>query len=233
MHILTRNQFVLGALFAGQLNSGINGAWMLLYLADDKKWHQLVKDEVDTVANRYCADATVPLADKLMQVPMEAWENEFPTIDLVLKESIRLQLGGNAFRKNISGKPIPLNKEGTEVIPPDAFATYAVTELHHNPDIYNDHERFDPARYLPDRAEDKKRPYAWIGWGVSRHPCLGMRFAKLENNIITAFWIANFDNFELVDASGKVTGAPYVSRNFHSAHKPEEKVFVNYKIRED
>lgn len=206
---------------------------MLLYLADDKKWHQLVKEEVDTVANRYCPDTSVPLGDKLMQVPMEAWENEFPTIDLVLKESIRLQLGGNAFRKNISGKPIPLNKEGTEVIPVDAFATYAVTELHHNPDIYADHDRFDPARYLPDRAEDKKRPYAWIGWGVSRHPCLGMRFAKLENNIITAFWVANFDRFELVDANGKVTEAPYVSRNFHSAHKPEDKVFVNYKIRED
>ena len=233
MRILIMQQFILGALFAGQLNSGINAAWMLLYLADNKKWHQLVKEEVDTVASRYCADTSLPMSERLMKVPIEAWESEFPTIDLVLRESIRLQLGGNAFRKNISGKPIPLNKEGTEVIPTDAYATYAVTELHLNADIYTDPNTFDPARYLPDRAEDKKAPYAWIGWGVSRHPCLGMRFAKLENTIITAFWVANFDGFELVDANGKVTEPPHVSRNFHSAHKPDDKVFVNYKIREE
>jgi cytochrome P450 len=114
---------VLGALFAGQLNSGINAAWMLLYLADNDHWHELVREEVESAANRHCTDTSLPLVDRLMQVPMEAWESEFPTIDLILKESIRLQLPGAAFRKNLSGQPIPVNKEGTEVIPADGYAT--------------------------------------------------------------------------------------------------------------
>jgi cytochrome P450 len=206
---------------------------MLLYLADNKKWHDLVLEETERVADRYCSDSSLPLVDRLMHVPMEAWEFEFQTTDLVLKECIRLQLPGSAFRKNISGRPIPLNKEGTEVIPPDAYAAFAVVDVHLNPDIYPDPERFDPERYFPDRAEDKKKQYGWVGWGVSRHPCLGMRFAKLENNIITAFWMAAFKDMQLVDAKGNASGPPAVDRNFHSATKPAQKVFINYTPREN
>lgn len=224
---------MLGALFAGQLNSGINAAWILFYLAEDKYWYDLVRQEVDAAANRYCADKSIPLVERLMKVPMEAWESEFPNIDLVLKESIRLQLPGAAFRKNISGRPIPLNKEGTEVIPTDAYATFAVRDIHRNPSIYTEPERFDPTRYLEGRAEDKNKQYGWIGWGVSRHPCLGMRFAKLENNIITAMWVASFDVTGVVDADGKKTTPPEIDVNLHAAHKPERKVFINYKVRED
>lgn len=205
---------------------------MLIYLADNNHWFNLVREEVDSVVNQYCPDTSLPLANRLTRVPIEAWESAFPTIDLVLKESMRLQLQGSAFRKNTSGRPIPVNKEGTEFIPVDAYATVAVADIHHNPEIYTDHETFDPARYLPDRAEDKKKQYGWIGWGVSRHPCLGMRFAKLENNIITAFWVACFDGAELVDGNGNKTVPPVVNRNFHSAHKPERKVLVKYRVRE-
>jgi sterol 14-demethylase len=154
-------------------------------------------------------------------------------IDLVLKESIRLQLPGAAFRKNVSGRPIPLNKEGTEVIPTDAYAAFAVRDIHRNTTIYTDPEKFDPERYFPDRAEDKNKQFAWIGWGVGRHPCLGMRFAKLENNIITAFWMAAFKDMELVDKNGKASGLPAIDVNFHSAAKPKQKVYVNYKLREN
>jgi cytochrome P450 len=224
---------VLGALFAGQLNSGINAAWMLLYLADNDHWHELVREEVESAANRHCADSSLPLVDRLMQVPMEAWESEFPTIDLILKESIRLQLPGAAFRKNLSGRPIPVNKEGTEVIPADGYATLHVANIHRDPDVYTKPDSFDPARYLPGRAEDKNKQYGWIGWGVSRHPCLGMRFAKLENNIITAMWVASFEGMQLVDAKGEKTAPPKINMNLHSAHKPDTKVYINYKVREN
>lgn len=205
---------------------------MIVFLSKNEHWLQRVREEVDSVADRYGGDKSLPIIDRLMQVPMEAWESEFPVIDLCLKESIRLNLNGTAFRKNISGKPIPLNKEGTEVIPPEAYALYPVADIHHNPSIYTDHETWDPSRYLPDRAEDKKAQHAWLGWGVSRHPCLGMRFAKLENNVITAFWMASFEGMELVDAKGREMDPPEINKNAHSAHKPEKKMFINYKLRE-
>jgi cytochrome P450 len=91
---------------------------------------------------------------------------------------------------------------------------------------------WDPSRYLPDRAEDKKAPNAFVGWGTGRHPCLGMRFAKLESNIITVFFCSMFDfellneNFELMDTQ------PPININNWQASPPDKKVYIKYKLRE-
>ncbi|OAA56524.1 cytochrome P450 6A1 [Niveomyces insectorum RCEF 264] len=101
-----------------------------------------------------------------------------------------------------------------------------------NPDIYPDPERWNPGRYLPDRAEDKKAPLSYVGWGTGRHPCLGMRFAKLEVGIIAAMFTAAFD-FELVDDKGKkVDTAPSPNRNYFAASKPDEEVRIRYTMRQ-
>lgn len=68
-----------------------------------------VRQEVDNVADKYHPDKSVPLKERLMSLPIEAWENEFPLIDLCLREVIRLQLSGTASRKNL-GPDIPLNE---------------------------------------------------------------------------------------------------------------------------
>ena len=168
-----------------------------------------------------------------MHIPIEAWEREFPILDICLKDSIRLQLSGTAFRQNISGRPIPLNKSGTEVIPPEAYVAYGTADVHYDPSIYPDPEVWDPARYLPERAEDKKKLYGWVGWGVSRHPCLGMRFAKLENNIITAFWLAMFDEVRLEDAKGNEIEPPRCNTDNHTAKRPDVPVRLRYNVRKD
>jgi sterol 14-demethylase len=71
-----------------------------------------------------------------------------------------------------------------------------------DPSIYPDPEKWDPERYLPDRAEDKKVPMGYLGWGAGRHPCAGMKVAKLEMRMITAMFIAGYD-FTLVNGKDK------------------------------
>ncbi|KAK4983174.1 hypothetical protein LTR66_008926 [Elasticomyces elasticus] len=221
--------FVLGALFAGQLNSGINAAWVLVYLATSSEWLSRVRAEVEAVAAKYSPNSTAPLPERLAALPIEAWETEFPILDMCLKDSIRLSMVGTAFRLNTSGADI---KVGDEVIPPDALVAYPTGDIHQNPDIYPDPTRWDPGRYAPERAEDKKRQYAWMGWGLARHPCLGMRFAKLESNIITTFFVAYFD-FELVGRDGGLMKEPpKVDLNGFQASKPKKNVFLKYRLRE-
>lgn len=222
--------FILGALYAGQLNSGINAAWVIVYLANNDYWRGKVWEEVKTVIEKYDSDASKSYADRLASAPLEAWENELPTIDLCLRDSIRLNTAGSMFRKNETTKAVTL-ADGTK-IPPGAFAAYPVADIHLNPKIYANPEEWDPSRYLPDRAEDHKTNHAYIGWGAGRHPCLGMRFAKLEQNIILAFFLAKFD-FELADKNGKrVEGVPRTDFNAHSAVKPKNKIYVKYSVRE-
>lgn len=51
---------------------------------------------------------------------------------------------------------------------------YLTDNCHFNPDIYSEPLKWDPDRYATGRAEDKKGQYAYLGWGVGRHSCLGM-----------------------------------------------------------
>ncbi|KAI5199546.1 cytochrome P450 6A1 [Aureobasidium subglaciale] len=222
--------FVLGALYAGQLNSGINAAWVIIYLANDGYWLSQVREEVKALAEKYDSDTSKSMADRLMSAPLEAWENELPTIDLCLRESIRLNSLGSMFRKNDSTEPVKMSN-GAE-IPPGGFAAYHMANVHLNPEVYADPEKWDPSRYLPGREEDRKTKFGYIGWGAGRHPCLGMRFAKLEQNIILAFFLAYFD-FELVDKDGKqVERVPKGDMNAFAAEKPKNRVYVKYSVRE-
>lgn len=59
-----------------------------------------------------------------------------------------------------------------------------------------------------------------------------MRFAKLEQNIITAYFVASFD-FQLEDKSGtKINTAPLIDYNRHSAHKPKIPQYLRVTPRE-
>ncbi|CBY02103.1 similar to cytochrome P450 [Plenodomus lingam JN3] len=223
-------EFILGALFAGLLNSGINAAWVACYLATSPEWLHRVHNEIRTTAAKHARNPNAPLYNQLDDIPLDAWENEFPVIDLCLRDSIRLNLLGTALRRNISGKPIPTGT-GDEVIPPGAFVTYATGDIHLNPTVYPDPHKWDPSRYLPGRSEDKAKDHAFVGWGAGRHPCLGMRFAKLEQNIILAYFVAAFE-FSLQDGNGRLlTVPPRVDYNRHSAHKPKERQYLKVSPR--
>jgi cytochrome P450 len=182
-------EFIVSALFAGLLNSGINAAWVMCYLATSPEWLARTREEVRNTAAKYARDTTMPLRYQLDDVPLEAWEAEFPIVDMCLRDSIRLNLLGTAIRRNISGRPIPI-ANGNEVIPPGAFATYAIGDIHLDPTVYPDPHKWDPSRYLPDRAEDKKKNHGFVGWGVGRYPC--RKYAPLLHDLETdmASWYA-------------------------------------------
>ncbi|RYO88763.1 hypothetical protein DL766_005187 [Monosporascus sp. MC13-8B] len=223
--------FQIGALFAGQINSGINAAWVHVHLARNPEWLARVREEVDAAVARHRREESQTPADVLSTLTVDDWESEFPLIDLCLRESIRMNLPGTAFRKNVSSRDIPVGSAG-EVIPAGAFATYWLDEVHMDESLYPYPQRFDPGRYFENRAEDKKVHHGFLGWGSGRHPCLGMKFAKLEMAVITAYFVATFD-FELSDKDGNLsTKAPRpVGRNQKQAEKPKEPIYLRYKPR--
>ena len=88
-----------------------------------------MRKEVRAVADKYCP-GNEPLLDRLSRLPLEVWEQDFPVMEICLKDSIRLQTHGTGFRKNVSGRPMQL---GTEVLPEDGFLVYHFGEHHRNP----------------------------------------------------------------------------------------------------
>ena len=219
---------MIGSLFAAQQNSGINAGWVLLYLATNAEWNAIARKEVEEVASRHCPDPAIPLLEKLSTLSYDTWENEFPMLYLCLKDSIRLHANGACFRRNTSGRPIAIGKSG-EVVPPGFFASYHIADVHLDPAIYPEPDRWDPSRYLAGREEDKKQPMAFLGWGAGRHPCVGMKFARLEHNIIIAHWLAMFERFEICDGnSATIHEAPATDYNAYASGKPKDPVYLKY-----
>ncbi|EUC42142.1 hypothetical protein COCMIDRAFT_39795 [Bipolaris oryzae ATCC 44560] len=192
--------FVFGAFFAGLANPTINVGWLISYLAAAPEWQDKVRQEVRKAVAKYARDTNASLRKQLDDIPIEAWESEFPLINACLRDTIRLHILPLFFRKNMTSDDIPLGN-GKEVIPGGAVVAYPSYDIHLNPEVYTNPYEWDPSRYMPDRAEDTKRLHGYVGWGSGLHPCLGIRSATLLITMVVAYFVASFD-FQLVDKNG-------------------------------
>ncbi len=83
-------------------------------------------------------------------------------------------------------------------IPAGDIVMASPTVSHRLPSVFTNPETYDPDRFAPPREEDKKKPFAFIGFGGGRHGCLGGNFAYLQIKAIWSVLLREFD-FELVD----------------------------------
>ncbi|KJA20465.1 hypothetical protein HYPSUDRAFT_43159, partial [Hypholoma sublateritium FD-334 SS-4] len=220
-------QFILGVIFAGVINTGIQSCWALLFLATNPEWRLKVKAEVDSMIEKHTnTTAGEPLHKRLASVPASVWEDEMPVMDLVIRETLRVISTSTLLRRNVVED---ITVSGG-VIKQGDFIAYNVTDAHRYPDIYTDADQFDPARFLPGREEDKKSTFAFLGWGVGRHPCTGMKVAKLEIKLVVAMILATYE-FDVVDSSGRPSkNLPEHDRNdIHQARPVGEHVYLKFK----
>lgn len=137
-------------------------------------------------------------------------------LELALRETLRLTVNSAALRRNLAEDLNVCDKK----LPLGSFVTYSFSDAHLNPEIYTNPRQFDPGRFLPGREEDKKQAYGFLGWGgggylfrgyhtlfpnysfSGRHPCVGMKIAKLEIKIIIALFFTGYE-YDVVDAHGR------------------------------
>ena len=118
--------FVAGALFAGVINSSINAGAVLAFLAYQPEWQDKVRKELYEVVETYASPESKgrPVEERLTTLPLEVWETKFPSVDLCLKESIRLNLWGCGYRRNNTNTPVEIPGSKGEIIPAGQFAAY-------------------------------------------------------------------------------------------------------------
>jgi sterol 14-demethylase len=103
-----------------------------------------------------CKEDSTSLSLRLGAVPLEAWENEVPVLDAIIRETTRLAQPHTAMRRNV-GPELYINNK---IIPTDAYVVYPFSDVHLDPEIYPDPWRFDPGRKEANHA-----PFAYLGWG--------------------------------------------------------------------
>lgn len=68
----------------------------------------------------------------------------------------------------------------------------ATSVTHRLPECFPDPDRFDPDRYLPERAEHRQR-HAYVPFGLGAHHCLGAGFAEVETLLTLAVLLHRAD----------------------------------------
>jgi len=171
---------------------------MLVDLSIHPKWKEECKKEIRDLLSRHLGDSLsfATLSEKFGAVPVSAWEDELPTLDACIRESHRISMTGAALRRNTREMKI-----GEQVVKRGDFLAYSLADVHLNPEYYPEPYKYDPGRWLrPDPVPNAAYPF--LGWGAGRHPCTGIKIAKLEMKLTITVSLMRYE-FDLVDQDGK------------------------------
>ncbi|XP_044271793.1 cytochrome P450 4c3-like [Tribolium madens] len=112
----------------------------------------------------------------------------FKYMERCIKESLRLYPSVH-FISRALGADMRTHKG--YLIPKDTITVIHIYDLHHNPDIYPDPEKFDPDRFLPENSQ-KRHPFAYLPFSAGPRNCIGQRFAMLELKAAICAILAKF-----------------------------------------
>ncbi|HEY8153585.1 MAG TPA: cytochrome P450 [Myxococcota bacterium] len=172
----------ISMMFAGHHTTSTAASWMLIELLR----HPAVTKDVARELDELYADGR--------EVSYQALR-EMPQLECVIKETLRLHAPLIILMRKVQQD---FHYKHWTV---PAGSTVAVSPAVSNrmPECFPDPERFDPARYLPPREEDKQG-FAWIPFGGGRHRCVGASFAMMQLKAIFSVLLRRYE-FEMAQPS--------------------------------
>jgi (+)-abscisic acid 8'-hydroxylase len=191
--LLTDDQIadnVVGVLFAAQDTTASVLTWILKYLHDSPKLLEAVKAE----------QMAIYVANEGGKRPLTWTQTRSMTLThQVILESLRMaSIISFTFREAVAdveykGFLIP---KGWKVMP-------LFRNIHHNPDYFQDPQKFDPSRF-----KVAPRPSTFLPFGSGVHACPGNELAKLEMLVLVHRLVTAY-RWEIVGASDEVEYSPF------------------------
>lgn len=172
---------VVTLLAAGHETTANALAWTLYLLSRHPEVAESLSREVDSVGiGEGGADGDGP-AVTLEQLARLSLTRR------VLQESMRLYppawaLSRRAERADVvEGHPVPAG----------SFMQIIIYLLHRHPDFWDEPERFDPDRFLPEPVQQRHR-CAYLPFGAGPRVCIGRDFAMMEAQLILAMTLKRY-----------------------------------------
>lgn len=147
----------IGFLFAAHKNPAIGAAQTLAFVLD----HASVRDAVQTELRAH-RDAERPS------------DVARPVLDRSLKETLRLTQHSIGAIRRVEHEPYVM---GRFRLPVGRYIGISHAALGRAPSAFADPLRFDPDRFLSERATHRTHPYAFIPFSSGVHACPGQRSA--------------------------------------------------------
>jgi sterol 14-demethylase len=154
----------ISMMFAGHHTTSTTASWLIIELLRNPEVMRRVVAEMDALAE---AGGGVITYQDLREVPwLEASIKEtlrlHPPLILLLRKAMQpFDVGGFHVE---AGKLV-----GTSIAVSNRL-----------PEAFEDHDRFDPSRYIDPRQDDLDNPWNWIPFGAGRHRCVGAAFALMQ-----------------------------------------------------
>jgi cytochrome P450 len=101
--------------------------------------------------------------------------------DWVWKETLRLY----PVASDVPRMALRDVEVGGHRIPAGALALALIGPAMHDPNYWTEPSKFDPERFSPARAEDKRAKGIYLPFGAGAHACIGAQLATAE---VKAFW---------------------------------------------
>ncbi|XP_033629693.1 cytochrome P450 4F22-like [Asterias rubens] len=165
-------------MFEGHDTTAAGVSWFLYNMARFPEFQQKCLEEIDELLQgREC--------DKF------EWNdlNNLPYLTNCLKESLRFHPPVNLIMRKLTQ---PLTFPDGRTVPKDTFVTAAISGVHHNENVWDEPEVFDPDRFSPDRAKSIP-PFAFVPFSAGPRNCIGQNFAMNEMKVIAAMILRNFN----------------------------------------
>ncbi|CDS03773.1 hypothetical protein LRAMOSA01174 [Lichtheimia ramosa] len=146
-------------------------------------------------------DVQAKARKEAIQVLGEASENIVPTaeqtremtyINMVIKENLRIHPPAPGSATRIAQEDTEL---AGEVIPKGTRVVLEIHEMHHNPNIWNKPEEFQPERFISGGEADQlaRRGIAWLPFSNGSRQCLGMNFSLTEQRVLLPMLLRKYE----------------------------------------
>lgn len=160
---------------AGHETTALSLGWALYLLTQHRGWQDRLRAEVDALG----------------RAPTEEDLAALPATRRVLEEALRLFPPVWVNPRQAIGE----DEVGGYRIPAGAMVMILAYATHRHPESWPDPERFEPDRFLPERAQER-HPLAFMPFGGGNRVCVGMNFALQEMIMFLAAALRRFE-FEL------------------------------------
>ncbi|XP_020081097.1 abscisic acid 8'-hydroxylase 3-like isoform X2 [Ananas comosus] len=181
---------IIGVLFAAQDTTASVLTWIVKYLGDYPKLLEAVKDEQMSIYE----------ANECGKRPLTwAQTRKMAVTHKVILESLRMaSIISFTFREAVAdveykGFLIP---KGWKVMP-------LFRNIHHNPEFFQDPQKFDPSRFSV-----APKPNTFMPFGNGVHACPGNELAKLEIFIFIHHLVTNY-RWEIVGSNSEIEYGPF------------------------
>ena len=162
----------LGTIFTGYITTAAQASWALVKLVEQQRYAETVVAEIDQARG----------PDGL------SGHARLPRLDWAIKEAVRLRPVMSHYAR--------LNTVDYEVdgylLPKGWLTIICPSVAHRLPEVFTDPDAYDPERFAPGRAEDRRHPYSLIGFSGGFYRCPGSAFGNNELRVILSALLERF-----------------------------------------